>query len=441
MVSGLTTFRSDWQSLAGAQFPALKLLCLKDSTLQPGEYPCPKNCGCSHRILRRSDGTGAVAACHCDPPNCPDFELTIEDITPLELDRPKLGRALCRALLLNTKPADLGLPYTTQIGSWSANPVPAFLTIQTDEGVFRRVVAELVATLNQHFILLAPTGDHMDAHSAAHLARVKAAFFPLETTVTLKPDGTLVAARPPEQLFAQFSLSSSFSSSSSTHAPPSTVKYALRKGLGAWNLFFDRGEAPIRHEKGVFYVAWLLYHPDETPIHAIDLMAKVPEIYRQQLGLPSITDPATGKEIILESHARLQERSLALDDRQAMRALFRKQQELEALLDSTDATEPEKKEALGELEQIYEFQKHHARRSRDSAQRAARNVRQAITRLHQNLVAALDPNGAPHPVLRPFATYLENHILAPSARCSSPRAAGSFTHQPPAGATWEQSHP
>jgi hypothetical protein len=73
MVVGLTTYRSDWHSLAGDHFPALKQLCLKDSTLQPEEYPCPKNCGCWHRILRRFDGTGAVAACHCDPPTCPDF--------------------------------------------------------------------------------------------------------------------------------------------------------------------------------------------------------------------------------------------------------------------------------------------------------------------------------------------------------------------------------
>ena len=37
--------------------------------------------------------------------------------------------------------------------------------------------------------------------------------------------------------------------------------------------------------------------------------------------------------MILESHARLQERSLSLDDAQAMRNLYRKQKELEAILE------------------------------------------------------------------------------------------------------------
>ena len=47
----------------------------------------------------------------------------------------------------------------------------------------------------------------------------------------------------------------------------------------------------------------------------------------------------------LEGHARLQERSLALEDREAVQALWRKQQELEAV-DSEDATGPKKAGAL-----------------------------------------------------------------------------------------------
>jgi hypothetical protein len=445
LIPNLITFPADWRARTGEEFTAFKTLCLQASSFQPEYYPCQRNCGCWHRILRRFDGTGAVGACHCDPPNCPDFDLTPEDITPLEANPAKLGRAICRALTLDSKPADLGLLFTSQIGAWSANAVPAILTIQTHHTDYELVVANLVAQLKKPFILFAPTAKHFNARCQSLLSGVRADFFPLETTVTLKPGGTLVAARPPELLFAQFSpsSSSSFSSPSSTHSPLSTVKYALRKGLGVWHLIFDGHEADIRHEKGMFYVVWLLHHPDETPIHAIDLMAKVPEIYRQQLGLPSITDPATGKQVILESHARLQERSLALDDRQAMRALFRKQQQLEALLDTPDSTEPEKKEALTELEQIYEFQRKHARRSKDSAHRAVRTVRMAITRLHQALASALAETGATHPALRPFADHIQKHIISPSSRYRSRRShspgatsPGSFTYEPPPGLSW-----
>ena len=118
--------------------------------------------------------------------------MTIEDITPLDVNRARLGRALCKALLLNSKTAEFGLPFTTQIGSWSANAVPAILTILPDHEAFRRVVPDLVATLNQPFILLAPTANHLDARSLAHLSRVRAAFFPLETTVTLTGEGALL---------------------------------------------------------------------------------------------------------------------------------------------------------------------------------------------------------------------------------------------------------
>src|SRR5207247_3115736 len=116
-----------------------------------------------------------------------------------------------------------------------------------------------------------------------------------------------------------------------------------------------------------------------------------------------ITDPSTGKSAPLASHARIQERNLALDDAQALRAILRKEKELEAILDDENESEPVKAEALRELEAIAEFQKHHGRRTQDSAQRAARTVRKAIHRFHRHLLAAIGPDGKPHPVLAPFA--------------------------------------
>jgi hypothetical protein len=161
-------------------------------------------------------------------------------------------------------------------------------------------------------------------------------------------------------------------------------------------------------------------------------MARIPEFYRQHLGLPSIADPLTGKPAPLQSGARIQERSLALDDAQTIRSIFKKEKELEAILDSEDASEPEKAEALRELEEIYEFQKKHARRSTDSASRAARTVRQSIVRFHQNLLSTPGRNGSIYAALTHFAEHLQTHLLVPSARSF----AGSFTYEPPPGVTW-----
>jgi hypothetical protein len=234
------------------------------------------------------------------------------------------------------------------------------------------------------------------------------------------------------------------SAPSTLHSALCTYHFALRKGLGIWHLLFEGKGAELRHERGIFYVAYLLTNPPPQPIHALDLIAKIPELYRRQLGLPQLADPNTGKMSALESGARLQERSLALDDTQSIRALFKKQKELEAILDDDSECEPVKAEALRELEAIYEFQKKHARRSRDSAQNAADSVRLAIHRFQRRLYGATDTTGRPNPVLRGFAEHIEKYILIPSARYSRhgrthARAglAGSFIYEPPEGVIWQ----
>jgi hypothetical protein len=117
--------------------------------------------------------------------------------------------------------------------------------------------------------------------------------------------------------------------------------------------------------------------------------------------------------------------------------------EWEAVLDDPDATEREKAEALGMLEELAAFQRQHAMRSKGNAERLVRAVRLAITRLHGNLAAATDAAGQPHPVLRPFSDHLTKHLIAPSARFtgrvgSRARAgvAGRFTYEPPRGVLW-----
>jgi hypothetical protein len=225
VIRPLTAFPVTWREGMGDDFPAFKSLCLQPSSYIPRHYPCPAYCGCWHRIIRRHDNTAAIAACECDPPACPDFNLSIEDITPLELNRSKLARAVCSALGLAHKSAEIGLPMTSQIGSWSAAAIPAFLTIQNEPEVFRRVVCHLATHLNQPFILLAPTAVHLDAQSIPILTRVRAAFFPLDTTVTLNADGTLSPTRPPADLFAQFSNSALCTPNS---ALPPRPRYSLR---------------------------------------------------------------------------------------------------------------------------------------------------------------------------------------------------------------------
>jgi hypothetical protein len=216
------------------------------------------------------------------------------------------------------------------------------------------------------------------------------------------------------------------------------ARYALRKGLGVWHLTFAGHDITLKHERGIFYIAWLLDHPEQTPIHALDLISKIPAIYRQHLGLTEIADPATGAGSVIASHARLQERSLSLDDAQTLRALLRKQKELEAILDDPNESEPVRAEALCDLEAIADFEREHAGRSVSNAQRAADAVHKAITRFHRHLAEATDATGNPHPLLTAFAAYLEKHVLVPSRRYAAggnrfarTGLSGCFTYEPP----------
>ncbi len=145
-------------------------------------------------------------------------------------------------------------------------------------------------------------------------------------------------------------------------------------------------------------------------------MAKIPEIYRRHLGLAELPHPDSAQHSTLPSHARLQERSLSVDDAQVMRSLLRKQRELEAILDEPNESEPVKAEALRDLEAIAQFERQHARRTVSNAQRAADAVHKSITRFHHHLARAKDAHGHPHPVLTAFATYIEKTILIPSRR-------------------------
>jgi hypothetical protein len=219
-------------------------------------------------------------------------------------------------------------------------------------------------------------------------------------------------------------------------------RYSLKKGLGFWQLTFQGVNAIFKHEQGALYVTYLLLNPPEEPIHALDLLTRIAALDRKEAGLPEIEDPVTGATLPLESHARLQERSLALDDAQLMRATLRSQNQLETILEDSQIIEPVRREVERELEALYRYEENNCLRTIDAAQKAVRTVRMAINRFCDHLAEATDIQGSPHAVLRLFAKHLRDHLLVPSARFPGGRTrassgiAGCFTYEPPAAVTW-----
>ena len=183
---------------------------------------------------------------------------------------------------------------------------------------------------------------------------------------------------------------------------PSNEKFSLTKGLGVWELTHGHDRVILKHEIGLAYVAYLMDHPNE-PIHGLALALKVCALRNGQ--------PADSAELI-------QERALALDDAEAARRLYRKQLELEAIVDDEDQTDPVKEEAYRELKEIYAFQKKNIARTSSAAQKASDAVGKAIKRLHQRLATAIGADGKPQILLRRFAKHLRKTILLPSGRGS-----------------------
>jgi hypothetical protein len=398
-----------------------------------------------------------MAVCDTDE-WCPPIPVKPEDRQVFRADARHLCDGIARAVGLARPTARKSTRARAErVGIYEAANAEVFLMIPADSAWMAREVERLFGDQPDPFMLLTPTGIHCSAEVESMLRRQGSIHIPLARFISLCDHGKLTASHALKPLLAAFTRQAQAAlplrtgERAGVRCPPdqSTIsqrpspKYALRKGRGAWTLIFNGQEAPLKHEKGILYVAWLLTNPDKVPIHAIDLAAQVPAIYRQQLGITSAVDDTTGKAVPLAATARPQERSHGLDDLEAARRLHRKQQELEAVLDDDDATEPEKAEALAELERVYEFQKKHAMRSKGNAENLVRAVRAAITRFHKHLAAATDGNGQPHPVLRPFADHLARHLITPSARFtgragSRVRAgvAGRFTYEPPAGVQW-----
>lgn len=220
-------------------------------------------------------------------------------------------------------------------------------------------------------------------------------------------------------------------------------QWALRKGVGFWELTFAGQTAVFKHEQGAGYVAYLLLHPPLEPIHGLALALRTQALYTHVPAAAEIAGLVSEAPILPEAGAVVQERSLGLDDARAAWALRRKQRELEAILDDESASPPVKTEVQRELEALYQFQKSHPWRAGDAGQKAAAAVAKAIKRLHEHLAAARDAFGRPHPVLRCFAAHLKDHLLIPSGRCCArggPRPAegraGCFTYVPPTGVVW-----
>ena len=192
---------AEWARFSGEQFVPLRSAFLRDSKKRARFVPCPQGCGCEHEVVERQGGKLA-AVCRCKPWNCDDFAVTAADAALLELNESKIGRDICRAFDGTPKETDLGMPGTKQIGSFGNGVLPIVLVIRSDSESFVNSVAQLVARLPEHFILLSPTRRFLNGNAQGWLKTAKAGYFDLESNLVLLPSGKLQARKTGGELFS-----------------------------------------------------------------------------------------------------------------------------------------------------------------------------------------------------------------------------------------------
>ena len=203
--------------------------------------------------------------------------------------------------------------------------------------------------------------------------------------------------------------------------------YTLHRKQGVWELTFKGRQGTFKHEVGALYVAFLLTERPRQALHGVALALKARETLGQ---LPS---PAEA----------VQQRAMGLEDASSVRALWRRQRELERVLEDRLEIEPVKAEALRELEELTERLRQSSWLSCHGAERCAHAVGEAIRRFHARLETAVRADGKPEKVLRAFALHLHEYVLVPSGRGggharaqATSGCAGCFTYEPPRGVVW-----
>jgi hypothetical protein len=207
----------------------------------------------------------------------------------------------------------------------------------------------------------------------------------------------------------------------------SADRYSLRREGRWWRLIFQGRQSGFGHEQGALYVAYLLVVPPQAPVHAVVLALHAKDV------LGSWVRPEEVPE----------QREIRTEVPATIRAMWGRQRELERLLHNAREPEPVRAEALRELEQITQYLRQTPWMSRRTALRYGRNVGRAILRLCEHLAEAVDADGRPDEVLRSFATHLQEHLLATSARgardmrVNSWAQPGWFVYVPPQGVVWK----
>lgn len=195
--------RHEWNRRLGTNFERVTAAVLRRTERDARWMSCPEQCCGGHRLVPQHDG-GFLAICNDDEPMCEDVRITDDEGREWEMDFPRLGRRVARALELALRDVEMDSARCRQIGTFSGTGLPVVMVLPGSTREFRESLTQACVRLREQFIVLAPTGRFMDATCHALLKSAKAGFFDLESLLRLEPDGTLRALRSVGELFTPY---------------------------------------------------------------------------------------------------------------------------------------------------------------------------------------------------------------------------------------------
>lgn len=201
LVGGQGAIARTWRRwLDGEEFEPFRQALLRRLSNPAASYPCPRGCGCTHRVVRYPDNGGIAAVCQCEPWCCDTIPVTEKELVLYSPDPHAIGRAVARAFGFQPREREMGIPGVLQIGAFTDTAIPAMLVVQPDRRMFHARICEVAAVLRQKFILIAPTATFMDGAAHGLLAGLGGMFIPLSATIRVTPAGQLQTIRPPLEI-------------------------------------------------------------------------------------------------------------------------------------------------------------------------------------------------------------------------------------------------
>lgn len=218
--------------------------------------------------------------------------------------------------------------------------------------------------------------------------------------------------------------------------------FRLWRGYKWWNLVYAGERDVLPDDRAVNLVEYLLKHPADNPVHAVELENLVDGVplldgwgaigQAEENGNVPVAVGSVGGTVQEASGRKL----AGINTLPALRERYI---ELRATIDDETLSHEEREEARGKLSEMANANSRGGKFV-DEASRAADRVRKQIKALIKELMEAEKGRGIANEVLRAFGKHLEDHLWLPSVgfknRIGATCKPGCYTYDPPDDVRW-----